>query len=428
MPSAPRRMRYPIRQGVAATGLLLLLAASVQGQATESLTGRVVDIFTRVPVQGARVTVEEANGVRVEEDASGLRAVSGPEGRFVVFPVPEGRIRIRVEHPDYGVHRQDLRVEGTGTGAIDIHLSPFGIELAPMADGSPEEARTESSSSRNVITRDVIDQALAVGADLSDLLRRNIAGITVRRPAGAGGLTCIEFRGARRDPNQCHPPALLRDGIPLSDPNSLFSTLNISDVEEIRVIPPSQAGARYGMMAGWGVVLLTTQKAAGAAADALAVVRRTVLIQSEWSEVAEGEAYPWLKVYSAAFLGNALGLAAGAALLNKCMNLSTRSFRRGDEYCGGAVLLGAGLTMALLPPLAASLSARFAGSTERSRGSLRRSIAYSMPVFVPGMALTSVDTGSGGLSALDLTGLALVIVVAPILNTVADRMFRQARR
>jgi hypothetical protein len=410
-------------RGSTLVGLFLLVAAAAEAQVTETLTGRVVDAFTGEPIAGAVVALELTNGMPAT--AGSARTFSDPTGAFELWPVPEGEVRLRVEHGTYGTHSRDLRVEGQGTGAVEVRISRLAIELEPVvvevAGGAGEPVR-----SPDVIGRAAIEQAMAVGADLSDLLRRNIAGIVVRRPAGTGGQTCIEFRGARREPDQCNPPVLLLDGVTMSDPSSLYATYNIEDLAEIQFLSPAQAGTRYGLLSGWGAILLTSRRAAAAS---LPLVRRTgpSALHFAWSEAAEGDTYPWAKVYSAAFVGNALGLAAGAALLSQCMDLGTRRFYRGDEYCGGGAMLGAALLTALLPPLTAGLAARIVGSTEQSRGSLQRSIAYSAPILVPGLALMSLNAGERGLGAPEVAGLAMVVVVAPLLNTLADRAFRGPR-
>ena len=404
------------------------VAVPGSGQESQSLTGRVVDALTAEPVAGAVVAVETANGQAVAQQGSA--AISGVDGTFVLRSIPEGVLSVRVEHVAYGVHRQDLRVEGAGTGGVEIRLSVVAIQLEPLlVSGDPAAAGDGAGSARNVIGRPAIEEALLSGADLTDLLRRNIAGITVSGGVtDASGLTCIEFRGARRGPSLCRPPAVLLDGVPLADPLAVLSTFDVSDLQEIRVVTPAEAGTRYGTIAGWGVVLLTSRRAASLTAR-LPVVQRSMPpeLRFEWNEANEGSAYPWLKVYGAAFAGNAVGLAGSAVLLSQCIDLDTRRILRGDEYCGVLPMLGAGLTTMVLPPLVASLSARRAGTTDFSRGVLGRSIMLSLPAMVPTLALATTDAGSSDLTGLEITGLVLAIVAAPALNTLADRHFRARR-
>lgn len=342
--------------GSALLALFLLRTAAVEAQVAEDLTGRVVDAITGEPIAGAVVALELTNGMPVTDGS--VRTVSDPIGAFQLTPVPEGQVRLRVEHATYGAHSRDLRVEGFGTGAVEIRISRLAIELAPLVVEVPAGSN-EPPRSPDVIGREAIEQAVAVGADLSDLLRRNISGIVVRRPAGTGGLTCIEFRGARREAGQCNPPVLLLDGVTMSDPSSMYATYNIEDLAEIRFLSPAQAGARYGLLSGWGAIVLTSRRAAAAS---LPVVRRTgpSALPLPWSEAVEGDTYPWAKVYSAAFVGNALGLAAGVALLSRCMDLGSRRFYRGRSTVEPVPCSAPGCSPPsfLLSPPASSLASR----------------------------------------------------------------------
>jgi hypothetical protein len=421
---------YPMRTVTRLVVAVLGVASPLHGQGIPSLTGRVVDAVTDEPVQGALVAIETANGLPVTSDEAGLATVSRADGGFVLAPVPEGGLTVRAQHAAYGVHRQDLRVEGAGSGQLLIRLSVVGIQLEPIAssDGSSDGTDDGSRSARNVIGRPVIEEALATALDLTELLVRNVPGINVRRGAAAGGLTCIEFRGARRGPDACQPPALMLDGIPLVDPLALFARLDLSDLEEIRVVSPAEAGTRYGTLGGWGVVLLTSRRAAGLAAPLPVVQRSTPRdLRFAWNEVDEGSSYPWLKVYSAGLAGNAVGLAVSGALLSRCMDLGTRRLYRGDDYCGALPLLGAGIVTMVLPPLLGSLSARQAGASDVSRGVLGRSMMLSLPAMVPTLALATTDAGSSGLTGLEISGILLAVVAAPALNALADRRFRQRR-
>ena len=429
----PTQVRTTVaRVGWIGCALTLAFAAVLAAQEPGSLTGRVVDLSSGAPVNGALVAVEATNGIPVDEGALPIRSLTGTDGRFLLSPVPEGRIRVRVEHPGFGVHRQDLLIEGMGTAGIEITLSSVAIRLEPLlveAPASGEFSGAGSPSSRNVINRGAIERARAQGQDLSELLRR-ASGITVRRPSGAGGQPCVEFRGARRADGACRPPALLLDGLPLADPTAVFGTFDLSELDQIQIVPPSEAGARYGTISGWGVILLTTRWAAAEARPLVPLIRRSSLAARpfEWSEVAEGRTYPWVQVYSTAFVGNAVGVAAAGTLLSQCIDLSTRRFYRGEQYCGWGPLLGAGLAALILPPLGGSLGARFGGSTERSHGSFGRSLALSLPAVVPGLALASMNAGSRGLSAIEVTGLVILLLGTPALNTLADHSFREDQR
>lgn len=409
---------------------LLWSPISASAQPTDSVTGQVLDGSTGGPVPGALLEVQRLDGSPL--GMVGIQAVTGADGRFVLSGVPEGAFLVRVEHLAYGTHVHPLRLEGAGTVAVEILVTPSAVELSPIvadAEASRRLAELGSPSSRNVRTRGEIAIAAASGVTLGDYLRREIGGISVRAPGGGdvGGYLCVEFRGARRAEQRCNPPEVRLDGTVVPNPLNFFSDFSLDGLERIQVIPPAEAGAQFGPNGGWGVILLETRRAGLAGGDAMPIARRTsnAFEKFDWSQ--EARPHPWPRVYAAALLGNAAGLAVAGTLLSRCMDLNTRSFYRGQAYCGHGALLGTSILTALLPPLTAGLAAKWAGQTDRSTGRLGQSLLFSLPAFVPGFALATVSAGDSNLTPLEIGGLALIVFGAPMLNTASDRLFRSNR-
>ena len=347
-------------------------------QSTDSVTGLVLDGSTGEPVSGALVEVQRLDGSPLGVVAT--RTLAGADGRFVLGGIPEGAFLVRVEHLGYGAHTHPLRLEGDGTAAVEILLTPSAIELTPIiagADASRRLAELGSPSSRNIRTRDEIAPAAASGVTLGDYLRREIGGISVRAPAGGdvGGYLCVEFRGARRAEQECNPPQVRLDGTVVPNPLNFFGDFSLDGLERIQVIPPAEAGAQFGTNGGWGVVLLETRRAGLLGNDGIPVARRTsrAFENFDWNQ--EARPHPWAKVYTAAFLGNAAGLAVAGTLLSRCMDLDTRSFYRGQEYCGHGALLGTSILAAVLPPLTAGFAGRWHGPVDRPA----RTVAVVLP-------------------------------------------------
>ena len=424
------RSRTTASVGVALALLLASPPLPAWAQSTDSVTGLVLDGSTAQPVSGALVEVQRLDGSPLGVVAN--QTLTGADGRFVLGGIPEGAFLVRVEHLGYGAHTHPLRLEGEGTVAVEILVTPSAIELTPIiagADASWRLSELGSPSSRNIRTRDEIAPAAASGVTLGDYLRREVGGISVRAPAGGdvGGYLCVEFRGARRAEQACNPPEVRLDGTVVPNPLNFFSDFSLDGLEQIQVIPPAEAGAQFGTNGGWGVVLLETRRAGLSGTDGIPVARRTsrAFEHFDWSQ--EAQTHPGVKVYTAAFLGNAAGLAAAGALLSRCMDLDTRSFYRGQEYCGHGPLLGTSILAAVLPPLTAGFAAKWAGGTDRSTGRLRQSLLFSLPVFVPGFALATVSAGDSNLTPLEIGGIALIVFGAPVLNTISDRLFRSPR-
>ncbi len=367
---------------------------------TDELIGTVLDAATGAPVANATIWMEvrAAAGASVTAPQRG-GVLTGADGRFRLGGVPAGLVVLHVEHIAYGRHAHPLEVDGEGTGLVLISVSPVAIELEPVlvdAESTWGLGGRSSPSSRNVIPRSVIAASASSGVSLGDFLGREVAGIYMRRSAQVGGAVCIEFRGARREDGLCRPPEVYMDGTAVPNPLDLFGYLSLDGLERIQVVSAAEAGTRFGPNSGWGVLLLETRRTGPEVAPGIPLVRRRVepLGAVDWSY--ELTPYPWARVYVTAFAGNALGLAAASAVMSQCMDLGTRRFYRGDDACGAGLLLASGVVMSVLPALGGALGARFGGATSRSLGRLGRSMLYSVPAFVPGFAMASINSGRGG--------------------------------
>ena len=125
-----------------------------------------------------------------------------------------------------------------------------------------------------------------------------------------------------------------------------------------------------------------------------------------------------------AFLGNALGLAAGIALGERCIAMDDK-----DQIvtsCGGAGSAAAILGAMALPALGAALGSRIGGGTETSVGRLVPALVGAGMMLFPGYAF-SLSTVGGGSEAANAIGNTLLVVGAPFVVTMADRLFRSLR-
>jgi len=75
--------------------------------------GSVTNAATRAPIGGATVA------------AAGRQVVTGPEGRFILLDIGEGRITVRVTHPDYvDAQREVVSVARREYPVLDVALTP----------------------------------------------------------------------------------------------------------------------------------------------------------------------------------------------------------------------------------------------------------------------------------------------------------------
>ncbi len=409
--------------------LLLLLPAGLAAQSSAAVEGRVLDP-TGAPVPGAVVALLDGDGVPLA--GAGASALTDPAGRFRITHHSNGLHRIRVAHDSWGAHELPFQLQGSGTAALELRLSPEGLRISSaLLEPAAGPGTDPSPGARNVIRRDRLQEAAGQGLSLGQFLAREVPGMRASpRLSGVGGGLCVEFRTTRGD-DACRPPQVYLDGAPVASPLDLFQSLSPDDLDEVQMIPPSQAGSRFGNQGGWGVLLLRTPGSGGFAAPAgvtLPGAGTELRPRLDWEAGGETHPYRWGRVYGSALVGNAAGLAGGLALLSRCMDLEERRIYRAEEHCGHGMLALSAISMAFLPSLGGSAAAHLAGTTSRSTGRMLYSTMAAQALLIPGFALASQrGDPDGGRSASEVAGLVLITVGAPLVNAVVDRLFRDPR-
>ena len=410
---------------------LLTLLAMVSGsvpqvaaQTVTSITGRVVDGSSGAPVAGAEVIVAGA-GVRVTD----------AEGLFQFDLVPVGMQVLRVSHVAYGTHEGEVEVSEAPL-RVTVEVSSEAIRLAPLlVEGMSrvERERRGAGYQINRIVRAEIERYENTSMRLVDVLTAQIPGVRITRSGVVGQPTCLEFRGARAgnfirglgssDPG-CNSPEVYLDGVLVHNPATLFGTLPIEDIENIEVVPPSEAGARFGTGSMWGALIINTRWAWSASENNQPSVGYSRGPQRyDWS--LETAPHQGRKVLLGAAVGNVLGLAAGVGVASRCI-----SFRgAGDSLvsdCSATVTMGAAAVAMALPALGSALGARIAGSTDRSRGKFVAALIGAGVTLIPayGVAMAGEHNDSNVLGTVGIVGLTVAV---PLVATMADRLFRSSR-
>lgn len=247
--------RAPVRAW-AFLGILLgfLAAADLPAQVTD-LTGRVLDEATGEPVAGAVISL-------VGLDRS---ALSDAHGIFHLGAVAPGSYTLRVVHLAYGEHEDPLRVAGSRRVALRIALSPTALVLEPVV----VEARSAESrdargrgTRRNVVTRAEIESSLGTARHLGQVLRQHVSGVRIKQDQNRPGTAiCVEFRIPRsiQDPFSCKSPTVFVDGARVADPQVLWTTMPVENVESMELLPGAEAGVLYGTDSNYGVLLIETR-------------------------------------------------------------------------------------------------------------------------------------------------------------------------
>ncbi len=393
--------------------LPLALAATVPAQQTGAVSGNIVDRESLQPIAQALVRVR----------GSELSALTDARGYFQIAPVPVGKQVLVVQHVAYGEHADSVDVPADSDVQLKIRLSRQAIQLSAIV----VEARTELERRRltsghgfNEILRAQIDDAARRGLDLGQLLRDGMPGIRVRQTGRLGTSYCVEYRGGGSRGVSCNEVAVFIDGVRASAPSSLYSTLPLQQIERLELLSPGEAGTRYGLSAGSGVLVIETRQ--GPRTEMRRTQERQML-GFDWS--LEASPYRWARVGTMSLLANAIGLGLGLVILDQCLYVRDQGATLGTR-CGSLTTTGAGLLGLTLPGVSGSVAAHWAGATERSKGRVAPSAIMGTLTVATGYLLF-VQGESGGSSGTRTAGLVVLTVGTPLVATFADRAFRALR-
>ena len=393
------------------------------GQELPRLLGTVRDAATGAPVADAEVTLL-GFGTQVTDSL----------GAFTFTTIPAGDHVIRLRHLAYGVHEEDVTM-ATGDLRVEIRLSQTAIELSPLRVEAEQVDTRALGYQQNRISREELAAFEGTTMDLGDILTYRVPGIRIKRDNILMGLPyCIEFRGAASgsflpgrgttDPG-CNSPEVYLDGVLVSNPSSLYPSIPVETVESIEVIPPSEAGSRFGTGALWGAIVIESRRPGHPwAGDEEEEAPRTSAVRFDWG--LEPEGHRGTRVFLTALAANAAGVALGLALSDDCIRFRNPGFDSVVSDCsGGATMLAATAGIAI-PAFSGAAAARWTGDTELSRGRFMAATIGAAVALIPGYAfvISSRRDGSGAVEAM---GGAMLLLGAPFAVSVADRLFRSLR-
>ncbi len=394
---------------------------SAAAQLRTAVLGQVVDQDTRSPVSGVEISIEGI-GVRVTD----------AQGFFAFNWVPAGGFVLQVSHVAYGTHEMDLDKDSDPV-RVTVEISREAIRLAPLVVegmGRRERERRGTGHQINRIGREEIQAYEDTSMRLVDVLTARVPGVRTTRSGVVGQPICLEFRGARSgnfirglgstDPG-CNSPEVYLDGVRVHGPATLYATLPIETIETIEVVPPSEAGARFGTGSLWGALLIETRKPWLDRDEAAVSSAATGPHRHDWS--LETGPHRSGQVFLGAAAGNAIGLVAGIGVGSQCIGFRDSGDHSVVFGCNGTATVAAAVAAVGLPALGAALGARFAGATERSRGTLGAALIGAGVILIPGYAL-GIASRRDDSDVLAGAGLVTLAIAVPVVTTVADRLFR----
>ena len=180
---------------------LILYLASLTAWAQNSLSGKVVDAKSNVPLIGASVWTETANRGTVTDE----------NGQFILNKLPQGNVEIRVSYLGYETERLTVAIPFTGDLVVKLESKDFLTEefIVSATRASANTPTTFSNLDKSEIAK------RNLGQDIPILLNFTPSVVSYS-DAGVGvGYTGLRIRGS----DQTRINATI-NGIPLNDAES----------------------------------------------------------------------------------------------------------------------------------------------------------------------------------------------------------------
>jgi TonB-dependent starch-binding outer membrane protein SusC len=239
---------------------LALLPGNLAAQ-SGTITGRVIDRTTQLPVPSAQVRV-----LGTERGA-----LTDQEGRYSITGVGPGSYEVSVRRVGYGSSSQRVTVtsgsSATAEFALTTAVTPLEAVVVNAVTGQ-EQRRAEVGTNTGFVQ--VADLEKGPITKMADVLQARVAGVTLQSVGGAAGAgQRIRVRGAN-SLSLSNEPLLYMDGVLISNGKGGISTgggdysrlndLNPEEIENIEILKGPAASAIYGSAAANGVLLITTKK------------------------------------------------------------------------------------------------------------------------------------------------------------------------
>ena len=239
--------------------LVALLPGQLQAQTGgATLNGRVLDAETGEAVADAVVRATSQDRPAVADQ------VTGADGRFQMEGMPTGTYVIQVEHLGYGVQSDSLTVMAGEDVELEFRVAARPVEVAGItvtARAVSFDPQLTRGTRFDGMTAEEVDRVRPRVSNTLDMLTMaNIPGLTVSK---LGDQICVETNRWRRRNSDgtegCHMVGVVVDDVMMADAGMALDLLNPELVESWELLPPAEAGALYGNVSMYGVLIINTR-------------------------------------------------------------------------------------------------------------------------------------------------------------------------
>lgn len=248
---------------ILAAALATPVVAQQPAAGTGTITGRVVERGTTVPVAAAQVYV-------IGTTRSGLTA---DNGTFRITGVTPGAVQVRVRRLGFGLITLPATVRGGETVTLEFGLDRAQAQALTQvivtATGTEQAARETGNQVAHITPETQPLPAITTG---SQLLEGKAAGVVITQSGGASGAGArIRIRGGN-SLSLSNEPLLIIDGVRVNnDPSSSsldvggespsrINDLKPEDIESVEILKGPAATGLYGTQAANGVIQVTTRR------------------------------------------------------------------------------------------------------------------------------------------------------------------------
>ncbi|MFN5598043.1 MAG: SusC/RagA family TonB-linked outer membrane protein [Gemmatimonas sp.] len=246
----------------AAAVVSIALAGSLGAQApTGTISGKVVDAATKLPISEVRVVVVGTQ----------YAAPTNKDGEFRLVNVRAGATTVGVLRIGYKSSQQTVTVVANQTVTANFELAASAINLSEVVvtgTAGNQERKAQSALVASVSAGDIIKDAPVT--NVANLLQSRVPGVALSAQSGTKGTaTQIRIRGASSI-NLSNQPLLFIDGVRVNEgliasgqSGQQFDRLNDINPEEsesIEVVKGPAAATLYGADASAGVIQIITKK------------------------------------------------------------------------------------------------------------------------------------------------------------------------
>ncbi len=250
-----------------ATGIAVLLSASVVSAQTGSIAVRVVDAGSSNPIDQAQVSIVGTN----------LGGLTNSEGRVLLRNIAPGTHQLRVLRVGYSEQKKPVTVAAGQQASAEFSLGAVAVSLAPVVTtATGEQRRVEVGNTVAQINPAKVLEAAPI-KNIDDILTARTTSLAVTQGNQTGSGSRMRIRG-QSSLNLSNQPIFVIDGVRMTsdaDNSNLFTggatpsrvgDINPDEIENIEIIKGPSAAALYGTAAANGVVVITTKRGRAGAA------------------------------------------------------------------------------------------------------------------------------------------------------------------